>query len=193
MLGPWIKLEVVKQEMARVNNDILGISKLKWTGVDEFYSDNYNSFKRTYAACPWLPGLLYSLFLTPWQATANHASVKDSWALTGKSGSVSCGVTAPFSWVLVCTRFCLCPPRVCFPSPEAVLLSNPTGLQNQIPWRFSVPLPDPQVGKSIVGPKTFVTVWELLGKLSFSNVQNVSTGYNYIWYSVRIPRVYSFG
>ena len=30
------------------------------------------------------------------------------------SGSVSCGVTAPFSWVLVHTSFCLCPPRVCF-------------------------------------------------------------------------------
>ena len=30
-------------------------------------------------------------------------------------GSVSCGVTALFSWVLVHTRFCLCPPRVCFP------------------------------------------------------------------------------
>ena len=28
---------------------------------------------------------------------------------------VACGATAPFSWVLVCTRFCLCPPRVCFP------------------------------------------------------------------------------
>ena len=26
--------------------------------------------------------------------------------------------TAPFSWVLVCTRFCLCLPRVSFPSPE---------------------------------------------------------------------------
>ena len=35
---------------------------------------------------------------------------------THKSGSVSCGVTAPFSWVLVHTRFCLCPPRVCFQS-----------------------------------------------------------------------------
>ena len=34
--------------------------------------------------------------------------------LTGKSGSVSYGVTAPFSWVLVCTRFCLCPSRVLF-------------------------------------------------------------------------------
>ena len=28
-----------------------------------------------------------------------------------------CGVTSPFSWVLVPTRFCLCSPRVCFPSP----------------------------------------------------------------------------
>ena len=43
-----------------------------------------------------------------------HASAGDSWTLTGKSGSVSCGVTAPFSWVLVSTSFCLCPPRVCF-------------------------------------------------------------------------------
>ena len=41
-----------------------------------------------------------------------HASAGDSWALLGKSGSVSCGVTAPFSWFLVHTRFCLCPPRV---------------------------------------------------------------------------------
>ena len=32
------KLEVVKQEMARVNTDILGISKLKWTGMGEFSS-----------------------------------------------------------------------------------------------------------------------------------------------------------
>ena len=44
-----------------------------------------------------------------------HASARDSWTLTGKSGSVSCGVTAPFSWVLVHTRFCLCPSRVYFP------------------------------------------------------------------------------
>ena len=36
------KLEVVKQEMARVNIDILGISKLKWTGMGEFNSrDHY--------------------------------------------------------------------------------------------------------------------------------------------------------
>ena len=34
------KLEVVKQEMARVNVDILGISKLTWTGMGEFNSDD---------------------------------------------------------------------------------------------------------------------------------------------------------
>ena len=34
------KLEVVKQEMARVNIHILGISELKWTGMDEFNSDD---------------------------------------------------------------------------------------------------------------------------------------------------------
>ena len=35
------KLEVVKQEIARVNVDILGISKLKWTGMGEFNSDDH--------------------------------------------------------------------------------------------------------------------------------------------------------
>ena len=35
------KLEVVKQEMARVNVDILGISELKWTGIGEFNSDDH--------------------------------------------------------------------------------------------------------------------------------------------------------
>ena len=34
------KLEVVKEEMARVNIDILGISELKWTGMGEFNSDD---------------------------------------------------------------------------------------------------------------------------------------------------------
>ena len=35
------KLEVVKQEMARVNIDILGISELKWTGMGKFNSDDH--------------------------------------------------------------------------------------------------------------------------------------------------------
>ena len=35
------KLKVVKKEMARMNTDILGISKLKWTGMGEFNSDDH--------------------------------------------------------------------------------------------------------------------------------------------------------
>ena len=38
------KLEVVKQEMARVNVDILRISELKWTGMGEFNSDDYDIY-----------------------------------------------------------------------------------------------------------------------------------------------------
>ena len=38
------KLEVVKQEMARVNTDILGISELKWTGMGKFNSDDQYSY-----------------------------------------------------------------------------------------------------------------------------------------------------
>ena len=34
-------LEVVKQEMARMNTDILGVSELKWTGMGEFNSDTH--------------------------------------------------------------------------------------------------------------------------------------------------------
>ena len=49
------------------------------------------------------------------RALLTHASAGDSWTLPGKSGSVSCGVTAPFSWLLVHTSFCLCPPVVYFP------------------------------------------------------------------------------
>ena len=47
-IGTWnvrsmnqVKWEVVKQEMARVNVNILGISELKWTGMGEFNSDDH--------------------------------------------------------------------------------------------------------------------------------------------------------
>ena len=38
------KLEVVKQDMARVNVDILGISELKWTGMGEFNSGEHHMY-----------------------------------------------------------------------------------------------------------------------------------------------------
>ena len=47
-IGTWIvrsmnqgKLEVVKQEMVRINTNILGISELKWMGMGEFNSDDH--------------------------------------------------------------------------------------------------------------------------------------------------------
>ena len=98
------------------------------------------SFKRTYARMRGLPGLLYLVPLTLGRPLSTHTSTRDSWTLTGKSDSVSCGVIAPFSRFLVHTRFCLCPPRVLFPCGFSAL------------WL------DPQFGKSVVGLRTFATV-----------------------------------
>ena len=61
--------------------------------------------------CPWLRG----------RPLPTHSSAADSRTLTGKSGSVSFGVTAPFSWVLVHIRAFWCHPRTCFPSFVEVL------------------------------------------------------------------------
>ena len=69
------------------------------------------------------------MLLTPQQAAA-HTSARDSWTLVGKSGSVSCGDTAPFSRLLVCTSF------VC-----ALQESVSPGLRkfcNQIPLAFNI-------------------------------------------------------
>ena len=38
------KLDVVKQETARINIDILGVSELKWTGIGEFNSNDYRIY-----------------------------------------------------------------------------------------------------------------------------------------------------
>ena len=62
-----------------------------------------------------MQALLHSVPPTLQQATTDPPLCQRLRTLTGKSGSVSCGVTAPFPWILVHTRFCLCPPTVCFP------------------------------------------------------------------------------
>jgi len=54
------KLGVVKQEIARVNIDILGISELKWTGMGEFNSDDHYIWAISFFFFSWL---LQSLFL----------------------------------------------------------------------------------------------------------------------------------
>ena len=57
------------------------------------------SFKESHVALLQCPQTRSRPLLT-------HASSIDSWTLTGKSGSVSCGVIAPFSWILVHTWLC---------------------------------------------------------------------------------------
>ena len=59
-----------------------------------------------------------------------HTSARDSWILTGKSGSVSCGVIAPFSWVLVHIRFCCALQESVSQVLWKFCKSNPTGLQS---------------------------------------------------------------
>ena len=65
------------------------------------------SFQRSHDA------LLHSVPPALQQATADPCLCGDSWTLTGKSGTLSCGVAAPFSWVLLRSGFCLCLLRVC--------------------------------------------------------------------------------
>ena len=83
---------------------------------------------------PYLPGLLLSVSLTPQQATVDPHLHQRLPNTQRQFGWVSCGVTAPLSWVLVCTRFCLCPPRV---SVSPVLWK----FSNQIPLTFKVRFP----------------------------------------------------
>ena len=81
--------------------------------------------------------------------------------LKGKSDSVSCGHNAPFSWPWFSQGFvCALQQSV---SPVLWKFCNQTHcLQSQIAWGFWVPLPDPQVEKSVVGPRTFLTLGEFL-------------------------------
>ena len=87
-----------------------GIAK-SWTGLrdwSELNEDNGDLLQKIHAGtcteCPWPCN----------RPPPTHASPVNSWTLMSKSSPISCGVTAPFSWVLVHTRFCLCPPRLYF-------------------------------------------------------------------------------
>ena len=95
------------------------------------------SFKKSHACtavhaqCPWL-----------WRPPPTHASVGDSWTIMSKSGSVSCGVIAPFSWVLVHIRFCLCSLKSLFPQSCVSSGSPMVGLMATSPKRaYVIPIP----------------------------------------------------
>ena len=85
------------------------------------------SFKRSHT-------LLHSVPPTLQQATPTHTSAGDSWTLMGKSGSVSCRVTAPFSWILVHRRFCVCPSRVLCHT-KSLIFQELFVSTAELPWR----------------------------------------------------------
>ena len=58
--------------------------------------------------------MLHSVPTALQQATADPPLCQSLLDTHGQVWVTLCGVIDPFSWVLVCTRFCLCPPRVCF-------------------------------------------------------------------------------
>ena len=73
--------------------------------------------------CPWLCS----------RSLSTHASARDSRTVTGKSGSVFCGVTAPFSLVLVHTR--------CFHALKEIIFLVLWKVYNQIPLASKVKFP----------------------------------------------------
>ena len=92
------------------------------------------SSKRTYANMLLLPGLLLPVPLTMQQAAVSPCLC---WRLSNTHRQVWLSVFrdhCSFLLTLLGARFCLCPPRVCFPSSLEVLQSNPTDLQFRSPW-----------------------------------------------------------
>ena len=91
-----------------------------------------------------------------------HASTRDSWTLTGKSESVSCGDTAPFSWFLCVSGFVCALRKSVFPVLwKSVIKSHWPPKSNSLV--VLSPFVGLWVGKSVVGPRTFLSVWEFFG------------------------------
>ena len=80
------KLEVVKQEMARVNVDILGISELKWTGMGEFNSDDHYIY---YCGQESLKsnGVAFLVNKRTWKHYLDAVSKMTEWPLFGSKAS----------------------------------------------------------------------------------------------------------
>ena len=118
----WGKLGLVLMGKAKLSKSLIQFSVDGWDCVPSLLFDlkpNYGGGNEGSGDLLQKVLCRHSLHIVPptlQPATVTHASARDSWALTSKLGSVFSGVTAPFFWVLVSTRFCLCPPRICFPS-----------------------------------------------------------------------------
>ena len=144
----WLrrKLGLVLMDWATLSKSLIQFSVNGWNCVSSLLltcgqtvvevmkmmvKDKGTSFKRSHACTATLSAP------TLQQATADlllcQGLLDNHWQVW----SVSCGVTAPFSWVLVHTRFCPSPSRVYFSSPVSAFTLNPPfpkGFWN--PWNL---------------------------------------------------------
>ena len=121
------------------------------------------SSRRTYASILHPPGLLQSGPLTPWQATVDPRlcqrllnTHRQAWlSLLWGHCSFILGPGA-YKVLFVPSK------SLCFPVLWKFCNQIPLTFKVRFPGGFSVPLPDPQVGKSVVGLRTSATVWKLI-------------------------------
>ena len=112
----------------------LGVCCVCDRAINSLVAQIGTSSKRTYANMLLLPGLLLPLPLTLQQATVSPCLC---WRLTNTHRQLWLSIFrdhCSFLLSLLGTRFCLCPPRVCFPSSLEVRHSNPTDHQFRSPW-----------------------------------------------------------
>ena len=108
------------------------------------------SFTKVYANMLGLPGLFCSVPLTQREDTVDpclcwrlrHAWLSLFWAHC-------CFLLGPGAHNILSV-----PSKILFPQSCGSSVIKSTGLQSQISWEFSVPLLDPQIGKSVVVPRT---------------------------------------
>ena len=109
----WGKLGLALVGKFMLSKSLIQFSACGWGYVASLYFGLRPSPAKDlcqHAALPRTPVACARPFGRPLLA---HTSTWDTPKLAGKPGSVSYGVTPPLSWVLVRTRFCLCPPGVC--------------------------------------------------------------------------------
>ena len=132
----WEKLDLALVGKALLSKALLQLSAVGWgcapllvvwpeatqPGVYWTYGRVNGDLQEVLLKVP-LPGLLLPVPPSRSKPLLIHTSTGDPPTLAGRSGSVSCGVTAPFPWVLVHARFCFCLSTVksVSPSPEEVL------------------------------------------------------------------------
>ena len=114
-----------------------------------------------------LQGLLQPVPHSCGMPLPSHISTGDPPTLVGGFGSVSYGVTAPFLWVLVHAKFCLCPPSL-----ESLFPSVLWKTYNQIPLAFKVRFP---------GDSQSICRISRLGSLAWGS-ESSQQWENFFWY-----------